>query len=173
MINYCVSCLSTSFEMSRVSRSWNMAVFVQSVVVICFKFLFVHGLGPTATSRSLKPDFRSRFSLVASEIFRMGHAQSGETNRIGRKNIFRSVRIWSSNISTSAKFSSSETNQTSFLSHVDVSRRSKNFYKMAASQLYQALEKIDLSMFSKQELSSFRLVFLCNSFSLALWENGN
>ena len=26
-----------------------MAVFVQSVVIICFKFLFVHGLGPTAT----------------------------------------------------------------------------------------------------------------------------
>ena len=32
-----------------------------------------------------KPDFHSRFSLVASEIFRMGHAQSGETNRTGRK----------------------------------------------------------------------------------------
>ena len=26
-----------------------MAVFVQSVVIICFKFLFVHGSGPTAT----------------------------------------------------------------------------------------------------------------------------
>ena len=34
----------------------------------------------------LKPDFHSRFSLVASEIFRMGHAQSvSETNRTGRK----------------------------------------------------------------------------------------
>ena len=33
----------------------------------------------------LKPDFHSRFSLVASEILRMGHAQSGETNRKGRK----------------------------------------------------------------------------------------
>ena len=33
------------------------------------------------------------------------------------KNIFRSVRIWSSNISTSAKFSYSETNQTSFRGH--------------------------------------------------------
>ena len=32
-----------------------------------------------------KPDFHSRFSLDASEIFRMGHAQSGETNRTGRK----------------------------------------------------------------------------------------
>ena len=26
-----------------------MAVFVQLVVIICFKFLFVHSLGPTAT----------------------------------------------------------------------------------------------------------------------------
>ena len=41
----------------------------------------------------LKPDFHSLFSLVESEISRMGHAQSGETNRIGRKNIFHSVRI--------------------------------------------------------------------------------
>ena len=35
--------------------------------------------------RRIKPDFHSRFSLVASEIFRMGHAQSRDTNRIGRK----------------------------------------------------------------------------------------
>ena len=42
---------------------------------------------------SLKPDFHSRFSLVASEIFRKGHAQNGETNRTGRKNISHSVRI--------------------------------------------------------------------------------
>ena len=34
---------------------------------------------------TLKPDFHSRFSLVASEIFHMGNAQSGETNRTGRK----------------------------------------------------------------------------------------
>ena len=40
-----------------------------------------------------KPDFHSRFSLVASENFSMGHAQSGETNKTERKNIFRSVRI--------------------------------------------------------------------------------
>ena len=33
------------------------------------------------------------FSLAASEIFRMGHAQSGETNRTGRKNMFRYFRI--------------------------------------------------------------------------------
>ena len=42
---------------------------------------------------TLKPDFHSRFSLVASEFFCMGHAQNGEMNRTGRKNIFRSVRI--------------------------------------------------------------------------------
>ena len=39
------------------------------------------------------PDFHSSFSLVASENFRMGHAQSGETNKTERKNIFRSVCI--------------------------------------------------------------------------------
>ena len=43
--------------------------------------------------RRLKPDFHSHISLVASEFFRTGHAQSGETNRSGRKNIFRSVCI--------------------------------------------------------------------------------
>ena len=86
----------------------------------------------------LKPDFHSHFSLVSSEILRMGHAQSGETNRIERKNIFPSVRISSSNISTSAKISYRETNQTSFLNHVDISRGLKNFYKMVAPQLYQA-----------------------------------
>ena len=59
----------------------------------------------TFFGNKIKPDFHSRFSLVASEIFRMGHAQGGETNRTGRKNIFRYVRIWSSNISTFAKFS--------------------------------------------------------------------
>ena len=48
------------------------------------------------------------------------------------------------------------------------SRGSKNVHKMAASQLYQAKEKMDLSIFSKQELSSFRLVFACDSFSLEL-----
>ena len=37
--------------------------------------------------------------------------------------------------------------------------RIKNFHQMAAPQLYQAWEKIDLSIFSKQELSNFRLVF--------------
>ena len=40
------------------------------------------------TMVTLKPDFHSRFSLVANEILRMGHAQSGETNRTGRKMSF-------------------------------------------------------------------------------------
>ena len=53
--------------------------------MVLFDFLF--------DVNSVKPDFHSRFSLVASEIFRTRHAQSGETNRTGRKNIFRSVRI--------------------------------------------------------------------------------
>ena len=43
------------------------------------------------TTTLLKPDFHSRFSLVASEMFCMGHAQSGETNRTGRKNVFSSA----------------------------------------------------------------------------------
>ena len=122
---------------------------------------------------AFKPDFHSRFWLVASKIFRMVHAQSGETNRTEWKNIFRSVRILSSNISTSAKFSHSETNQTSFWSHMNISRGSKNFHKMAALQLCQAWEKIDLSTFSKQELPSFRIVFAWNSFSLELYKSGN
>ena len=40
---------------------------------------------PSSKKLLLKPDFHSRFSLVTSEIFRMGHAQSDETNRTGRK----------------------------------------------------------------------------------------
>ena len=36
-------------------------------------------------SVTLKPDFHSRFSLVASEIFLMGHAESGETNKKDEK----------------------------------------------------------------------------------------
>ena len=38
---------------------------------------------------------KARFplTLVASEVFRIGYAQSCETNRTGRQNIFRSVRI--------------------------------------------------------------------------------
>ena len=88
--------------------------------------------------KHLKPDFHSHVLLVASEFFHMGHAQSGKTNRSVRKDIFRSVRIGSSKISTFAKFSYNETNHTSFLSHVDISRGQKNFHKMAAPQLYQA-----------------------------------
>ena len=42
---------------------------------------------------TVKPYFHSSFSIVASEIFYMGHAQSGETNRTGRKNIFRSIHV--------------------------------------------------------------------------------
>ena len=39
---------------------------------------------------------------------------------------------------------------------------------MAAPQLDQAVREDDLSIFSKQELSSFRPVFACDSFSLEL-----
>ena len=85
-----------------------------------YYFMFAHNF-LNVTVMSLKSDFHSHFSLVSSEFFRMGHAQSGETNRSVRKNIFRSVRIGSSNISNSAKFSHSEPNQTSFVSHVDIS----------------------------------------------------
>ena len=51
------------------------------------------GRNPRKWLMRLKPDFHSRFSLVASENFRIRHAQSGETDRTGRKNVFRSVRI--------------------------------------------------------------------------------
>ena len=74
----------------------------------------------------LKPDFHSRFSLVASEIFAWDMRRV--VKRIEQdKKIFPSVRISSSNISTSAKFPHSETNQTSFLSHADILRGSKKF----------------------------------------------
>ena len=82
---------------------------------------------------SFKPDFHSRLSpakfSACSVVKRMGQDE---------KNIFRSVRIWSSDVSTSAKFSHSETNQTAFLSHVNISQIYKNFHKMAAPQLCQA-----------------------------------
>ena len=69
---------------------------------------------------------KARFPL-ASENFRMGHAQSGKTNKARQKDILPSVHIWNSNISTSEKFSYSETNQTFSLSHVDISRWLKYF----------------------------------------------
>ena len=34
---------------------------------------------------AVKPDFHSPLSPVVNEIFHIGHAQIGETNRIGRK----------------------------------------------------------------------------------------
>ena len=43
------------------------------------------------TGTDIKPDFHSHFSLVARENFRIGHAQSGETNRTERKTVFHSV----------------------------------------------------------------------------------
>ena len=44
--------------------------------------------------QTLKPDFHSHLSLVASEIFRAGYEiNRTEINRTGGKNIFRSVHI--------------------------------------------------------------------------------
>ena len=98
----------------------------------------------------------------------MGHAQSGETNRPGRKNIL----IFIYNFNIVYKYFN-EVNQTFFLSRVEITRGSKSFYKMAVPQLHDSLEKIDLSIFSKQELSSFRLAFASNSFLLELEESGD
>ena len=94
----------------------------------------------SAKCSTLKPDFHSRFSLVDNDNFRMGDAQSGETNRTGRKNIFCSVRIWSSNISTTAKFFYSETN---FLSHVEITRGSKNITKWPSHRFMRPKLKRD------------------------------
>ena len=44
---------------------------VRGAITLCLLHLCTHN-----------PDFRSHFSLVASEIFRTGHAQIGETNSI-------------------------------------------------------------------------------------------
>ena len=41
--------------------------------------------------RTVKPDFHSHLLSVASKSFPIGHAQIGETRRIGQKNTSRSV----------------------------------------------------------------------------------
>ena len=104
-----------------------------------------------------------------------------EQNRT--KNIFHSVRIWSSKISTSGKFSCSKTNQTSFLSHVDVSWGSKNFlqngYPTALSGLREDRPQYALKtriielqtsfrfwQFFTGTLRKWRLIFLQRYFSL-------
>ena len=70
------------------------------------------------TGTDIKPDFHSHFSLVASENFRIGHAQSGETNRRERKTVFFCP----------AKFSCSETNQTLYrLDNSMLQNLDKNF----------------------------------------------
>ena len=53
---------------------------------------------------AIKPDFHSRFSLVTSDFFHMGHSQSGETNRTERKKISLAlfgfeVKIFQQNLS--------------------------------------------------------------------------
>ena len=40
----------------------------------------------------IKPDIHLHFSLIAIENFRIGHAQSGQSNIKERKTIFHSVR---------------------------------------------------------------------------------
>ena len=86
-----------------------------------------------------KPDFHSRFSLVASENFRMRHAQSGETNRTDAKMSFALFAFEVEIFQLLRNFLTAKPiMQTSFLSHVDVTRGSKFFYEMAAPQLYEA-----------------------------------
>ena len=92
----------------------------------------------------------------------------GDTNRIGCKNMFSSVRIWFSNISTSVKLSCIETNQTSLLCHVDFSRWSKNFYNMTAPWLDQAQETTYVGIILKTRIIGLRSVFAYDSFSLEL-----
>ena len=73
-----------------------------------------------------RPDFHSHSWLLASESFHMGHAQSCETNRVGRKHLSLCSHLKFKCFSF-CKISYSETNQTSFLSHVHISRQSKIF----------------------------------------------
>ena len=81
----------------------------------------------------IKPNFHSHFSLVDSKRFCMGHANRTEINRARPKSIFVLSAFEIQNISTSANFPYSETNQCSLLSHVDISRRSNNFFKWPLS----------------------------------------
>ena len=57
---------------------------------------------------------------------------------------------------------------TQMSNHVFVISFQLMFYKTLRYRLARVSEKIDLSIFSKEELSSFRLVFACDRFSLEL-----
>ena len=83
-----------------------------------------------------KPDLHSRFSLVASEILLMGHVQSGETNRTGRKISFALFAFEVQLFQLLLNFQTAKPDF--FLSHVGILRGSKNFPKMATPQFHQA-----------------------------------
>ena len=102
----------------------------------------------------IKSHFHSKFFVV-------------DMHKSDEKNILCSAHIRSSNISASAKFSSGETNQISFLSHVELSKLPKNFYKMVSQELDQTKEKTDIKIIFKTIIIGLkRSVFVCNSFSL-------
>ena len=72
---------------------------------------------PKSRTQCLKPDFNSCFSLVVSGIFRIGHAQSGETNRTGRKKYLSVCLHLKFKYFNFCEIFSHETNQTFFLSY--------------------------------------------------------
>ena len=92
------------------------------------------------------------------------------------KNIFRSFRIWSSNVSTSAKFSYSKTNQTSFSSHVDILQngrptalsglREDRPHYILKTRIIELQTSFPLRQFFAATLRKYRLIFLPRYFSL-------
>ena len=121
----------------------------------------------------IKPDFHSRFSLVASEIFRIRHAQSGETNGTGRKISF-ALFVFEVQIFNFCKIFLQQKpirllSLVTWTFHED----RKIFTKWPPHSFIRPKIKKDLSIFSKQKLLSLRLVFACDSFLLQLQESGD
>ena len=89
----------------------------------------------------------------------MGHAQYGEINRIGQKVSFSLFPFEVQIFQVLRNFSCSETNQTSFLSPLTFHGNQKICYKMAAPQLDQASEKVDISIILKTRIIGLQMSF--------------
>ena len=123
----------------------------------------VHFLKPV-----LKPDFHSRFSLVASEIFRMGRAHSNETNRTGRKISFALFAFGVQIFQLLRNFFTAKPIRLLSLVTWTFHEDKKIFIKWPPHSFMRPKRKKDLSIFLKQELSSLILVFACDNFLLQL-----
>ena len=94
----------------------------------------------------------------------MGHAQYGEINRIGQKISFALFPFEVQIFQVLRNFSCSETNQTSFLSPLTFHGNQKICDKMAAPQLDQASEKVDISIILKTRIIGLQMSFHLRQF---------